>query len=177
MNLKNSKKIIVGKICSPYGILGWIKLFSFTEKIKKIFKYKPLLYFYKKKIKTLKIKLWKKYKNFFLVKIKNINTRTKAFLLKNKKIFIYSKQLKKKKNEYYWYEIIDLKVFNTEKIFLGKVIDIIRTPTNDILKINFISSKKEKKIEKLIPFVEKKIITKISLKKKNIIINTKGLIF
>ncbi|WP_343187646.1 ribosome maturation factor RimM [Buchnera aphidicola (Periphyllus koelreuteriae)] len=173
MSLKIFKKIIIGKIFFPYGILGWLKIFSFTETKENIFKYKPLLYYDKKKIKKLKIQSWKNYKNFFLIKIKNINTRNEAFFFKNKKIFIYSNQLKKKyKNEYYWHEILNSKVFDKNKKFIGIVKEIIRTPSNDILKIT-LKSFKQKNIEKLIPFIENKIIKKIKIKEKKIIINQK----
>ncbi|CAL4322423.1 Ribosome maturation factor RimM [Buchnera aphidicola (Periphyllus testudinaceus)] len=173
MNLKKNKIIIIGKIFNLYGILGWMKMFSFTEKKEKIFQYKPLLYKNKKKIKNLKIKYWKNYKNYFLIKIKNKNNRNDANILKNKEIFIYSKQLKKVKNEYYWHEIINSKVFNINKKFLGKVREIICTPSNDILKIS-LKNEKNKILETLIPFIEHKVIKKICLNKKKIIVNWKG---
>jgi 16S rRNA processing protein RimM len=126
------------------------------------------LYFLKNnKRHQIKIKKWKSKKNYFLIKIENISNRNKSDLLKNKEIFIYSKQLKKKKDEYFWYEIITCKVYNSEKKFLGKVKNIINTPSNDILMIN------NKKKEILVPFIEKKIIQKIQIKKKKIFINWK----
>ncbi|WP_367679757.1 hypothetical protein [Buchnera aphidicola] len=39
--------IIIGKIGSPYGIKGFIKIFSYTEKKENIFNYLP--WFIKKK--------------------------------------------------------------------------------------------------------------------------------
>lgn len=126
------------------------------------------MYFLKNnKRHQIKIKKWKSKKNYFLIKIENISNRNKSDLLKNKEIFIYSKQLKKKKDEYFWYEIITCKVYNSEKKFLGKVKNIINTPSNDILMIN------NKKKEILVPFIEKKIIQKIQIKKKKIFINWK----
>ncbi|CAL4322396.1 ribosome maturation factor RimM [Buchnera aphidicola] len=164
------KKIILGKICASHGILGWIKIFSFTKKKKDIFKYHPLYYYFNNKKNELKIQNWKYQKNFFLIKIKNIKNRNQADLLKNIEIFIYHKQLKKIENEYYWHEIIKCKVFNLQKKFLGKVKNIISTPANDILLIY--NKKKCNNNEILVPFIEKKIIKKI--KKNKIFINWKN---
>ncbi|CAL4322459.1 Ribosome maturation factor RimM [Buchnera aphidicola (Chaitophorus sp. 3695)] len=163
---KHLNQIIIGKICSPYGILGWNKMFSFTENKKSIFKYNPLFYCKKNIIYSLKIIQWKTIKNYFLIKIQNINNRNKASSFKNINIFIYSEQIKKKNNEYLWREILSCQVFNINKNFLGIVINIIRTHTNDILVI-----KKNDYKEILIPFVKKKIIKTINIKKKIILVN------
>ncbi|CAL4322484.1 ribosome maturation factor RimM [Buchnera aphidicola] len=162
-------KIILGKICSSHGILGWMKIFSYTEKKKKIFQYNPLYYEIGNKKNKLKIQDWKCQKNFFLIRVKNIINRSASDLLKNIKIFIYHTQLKHIKNVYYWYELINFEVFNTQKKFLGTVKNIIRTPSNDILIINKKKNYQNKEI--LIPFIEKKIIKKIKRKKKKILIN------
>ncbi|MCW5197566.1 ribosome maturation factor RimM [Buchnera aphidicola] len=163
---KHLNPIIIGKICSPYGILGWNKMFSFTENKKSIFKYSPLFYFKSNIINSLKIVQWKSIKNYFLIKIKNVNDRNTASLFTNKKIFIYSNQIQKKNNEYLWNEILLCKIFNINKNFLGIVVKILRTYTNDILIV-----KKNNCKEILIPFIKKKIIKRIHIKKKKIIVN------
>ncbi|NIH16559.1 MAG: ribosome maturation factor RimM [Buchnera aphidicola (Periphyllus lyropictus)] len=173
MDKKKEEKIILGKICFPHGILGWLKIFSFTEKKESIFKYKKLNINIKNSICILKIQKWKYQNKYFLIKIKNINNRNEALLLKNKKIFIYSKQLKKRKNEYFWHEILNCKIFDQNKNFLGIVKKILRTQSNDVLVINNNIKKIKKKREILIPFIQKKIIKEINLKKKIIFIKWK----
>lgn len=69
-----------------------------------------------------------------------------------------------KKNEYYWHDIINYKVFNTYKNYLGKVIDLIRTKNNDILIVKDTLEKSKKNI--FIPFIEQKIIQEINSKYK-----------
>ncbi|XZR53098.1 MAG: hypothetical protein ACM66E_00585 [Enterobacteriaceae bacterium] len=89
------KPIIVGKIGKTYGINGLVRLFSFTIYQKNIFNYKTLYI----KIKKWKIILLKYYiikKNFFIIKIKNINNKKQTNLLINKNIYIDFKNLKKK---------------------------------------------------------------------------------
>jgi 16S rRNA processing protein RimM len=67
-----------------------------------------------------------------------------------------------KKNEYYWYDLINYDVFNINCKYLGKVIDLIRTKNNDILIIKHESNKKNI----LIPFIDKTTIKKVDINKK-----------
>lgn len=166
MTNKNFNHIIVGKICTPYGILGWNKMISFTENKKSIFKYNPLFYKKKNIIHILKITQWKTIKNNFLIKIKNVDNRNIATLFKNIEIFVNITQIKKKKNEYLWHDILLCQVFDVKKKFLGIVTKIIRTYTNDVLLIK----KNNHNKEILIPFIKKKIIKKINIKKKIIFV-------
>ncbi|QCI27259.1 ribosome maturation factor RimM [Buchnera aphidicola] len=160
--------LIIGKIGAAYGILGWNKIFSYTEKKKNIFEYTPWLIHYNKKWKKFFIENKKINKKIIIVKFININNRNNAQLLTNHVIFIKKKQLPKlKKFEYYWYNLINCKVFNTKKQYLGKVNKIIRTKANDILVIKIQKTNKEY----LIPFIINIFINKVDLKMKFIYLN------
>ncbi|WP_343189634.1 ribosome maturation factor RimM [Buchnera aphidicola] len=156
----------MGKIKKPYGILGYLKLISYTEIKKNFLNYKPLFIKKKKKYFYIKIKKYKKKKNIFLIKINNIKNRTKSIKFKNKKISTNMYNLPKIKNNYYWKDIIKCHIFTKKNKYLGKINNIITNKKHDILII-----KKKKKI--LIPFIYKKIIKYIEIKKKIIFISEK----
>ncbi|CAL4324448.1 ribosome maturation factor RimM [Buchnera aphidicola] len=170
----NSKKpnnpIMIGKIGRAYGILGWIKVFSFTEKKEKIFFYFPWFILKKEKWETIQFDKWKKYKNNFIIHIKNISDRSIVSTFTNSEIFIEKKILPiLKKNEYYWDDIIGCDVFNIKKKYLGKVINLIRSQNSDILIIkNYLQKNISEKI--MIPFIHKKIVCNINIKDKIIVI-------
>ncbi|WP_343154652.1 ribosome maturation factor RimM [Buchnera aphidicola (Pseudoregma panicola)] len=162
--------LIAGKIIKSYGILGWLKIISFTEKKEKIFEYSPLYIYINKKYKVIEIEKWKKNKKKILIKILNISNRTESEKFVKKNIFIKNSSLPNLLNdEYYWKDIIKCKIFNKKNIYLGKVYKIIDTQTYDILVIKT-NKKKIKKKEILIPFILKKYIKNIDLYKKKIII-------
>jgi len=73
-----------------------------------------------------------------------------------------------KKNDYYWNDIIDYKVFNVDQFYLGQVINLIRTKNNDILVVKNKPEVFNKNI--LIPFIENKIIKSINTNNKSIIV-------
>ncbi|QJC34275.1 16S rRNA processing protein RimM [Enterobacteriaceae endosymbiont of Donacia cinerea] len=159
------EKITLGKFGKTYGIKGWIKLFSYTQNKKNIFLYKKL--FIQKNIKNIffiKFNQYIKKKKYFIVQINNFYKTEEIINFINHKIYIFKYQLVKYKDkqEYYWNDIIGCHILNINKVYLGKVINIIETKIYDIIIIKSNNLyKKNKKI--LIPFIEPNIIKNIDL--------------
>ncbi|WP_343128067.1 ribosome maturation factor RimM [Buchnera aphidicola (Takecallis taiwana)] len=162
--------LIVGKIGAVYGILGWNKIFSYTEKKSNILKYKPWFLYHNNQWIQFFLEYNKIYNKKIIVKFKNINNINQAKILTNNLIAIQKQTLPKlNKCEYYWYNIILCQVFDKNNIYIGTVRNIIRTKKNDILVIK---NTKYNKKEILIPFIQNIFIKKIYLKKKIIQLNT-----
>ncbi|QJC37495.1 16S rRNA processing protein RimM [Enterobacteriaceae endosymbiont of Donacia thalassina] len=171
MNILN-KKIILGKFGKLYGIKGWIRLFSYTQNKKSIFLYKNLFILDDiKNITFIKFNQYKNKKNFFIVQINNLNKNENTVKFINNKIYIFKDELikYKHKKEYYWNDIIGCYILNNNKIYLGKIINIMATKMYDILIIQPNDLKTKKKI--LIPFIEPNIIKNINLVKNIIKVN------
>ncbi|QCI20529.1 16S rRNA processing protein RimM [Buchnera aphidicola (Brachycaudus cardui)] len=133
--------------------------FFYRRKIKNIRLFTVV--FCKKKIIKIQLTDWKPYKNNFIVHIKDISNRSLARELTNSDIIISKYTLPTlKKNEYYWNDLINYKVFNTHKHYLGKVIDLMRAKNNDILVVKNTLKISKKNI--FIPFIEQKIIRQIN---------------
>ncbi|QJC35866.1 ribosome maturation factor RimM [Enterobacteriaceae endosymbiont of Donacia sparganii] len=158
------EKIILGKFGKIYGIKGWIRLFSYTQNKNNIFLYKKLFILNNiRNIVFIKFNQFKVKKNYFIVKINNLNKNEDTIKFINHQIYIFKYELIKYKNkkEYYWIDIIGCHILNKHKIYLGKVINIIETKIYDILIIKSNNLFKKKII--FIPFIEPNIIRKIDL--------------
>ncbi|AAO27077.1 16S rRNA processing protein rimM [Buchnera aphidicola str. Bp (Baizongia pistaciae)] len=163
--------LTIAKFGAAHGILGWIRVFSYTEKKENIFDYVP--WFIKKEQKIIKIlpKYWKILKKTFLVKINDVNNRSMAQKLTNYDILINQKTLPKlNNNEYYWKDIVDCTVFDTNFIKLGRVSELIRTPSNDILVVKASNIKNISQNDMLIPFLHPQIISEVNINNKKIVI-------
>lgn len=171
--MKLNNLIIIGKFSIPYGIKGWIKLISFSEKKENIFFYKPLYIKNNTIIKKISIKNWEKKCNIFIVKIKNFDSRNEVDILKKKEILIKNESLPKLKNEYYWNDIINCKVLNKKNKYLGVVKKILETGSNDVLIIqkNIYNKSNIQNQEKMIPFIYKKIIKNVDTVNKIIMVD------
>jgi len=168
------KNLTIAKFGAVHGILGWIRIFSYTEKKENIFNYSPWLIINNDIVIKLFPNNWKISDTKIFVKIKNYDNRSIATKLTNYNININVKSLPKlKKNEFYWKDIILCTVFTDDFKKLGIVINLISTPSNDILVIR--ESNKYYKFKKdiLIPFIYPEIIKNINIYTKRIIVNWK----
>ncbi len=89
--------------------------------------------------------------------LEGIENRSDAELLAGWDIFIGSEQLPKiEHGEYYWADLVGLKVTTTNGIDLGVVDYLIETGANDVLVV--VGDK-----ERLIPFLQQQTIIRIDL--------------
>ncbi|HEV2613723.1 MAG TPA: ribosome maturation factor RimM [Gammaproteobacteria bacterium] len=151
----NNTWILIGKIGRVHGIKGFVSIHSFTEPSANIINYHPWYDKNKKPLNIVECKLLgKKIIALFDEKQKPAT---------NEEIWIERTQLPAlKKDEYYWTDLIGLDVYNLEKKFLGKIVDIFNTGANDIVVVK----NQEHKKEILIPYIINRYIMEINLIKK-----------
>lgn len=168
---KPNDPFIIGKIGSAHGVLGMVKLFSFTENKNDIFKYYPWFTVKENQWIILHLEYKKNNKNFFLIKIKNIKNRNEAKQLTHCHIIIEKKTLPiLKKNEYYWNDLINFKIISDTGNYLGKIDNFLQTTSNDILVIKNYGGNMKKK-EMLIPFIENEVIKNVDIVNKTITVH------
>ena len=142
----------IGKVTGTFGIRGELKVFSESDFIEERFKKgnEIILKSNKSEIKV-RISSFKIHKNNVLITINdllNINDVEKYI-----NYDIYTEQeLILDEDDYYVDDLIDLEVYNENNIYIGKVIDVISIPSNEILEIE----NNGKKI--LVPFINDYII-------------------
>ncbi len=163
------KSVCIGVISKPIGIKGQVKVISYTESPDSIFKYNNLFLYGNTKISFNNIKLIKD--NTFIVSINGVKNRNTSEQYRLKKIYINSNDLPKlNNNEYYYSDLINSKVFNTNNNLLGNVKAVQNYGAGDFLEILLLNHK-----EATISF-NKDAILDINEEAQNIIINTKFLL-
>ena len=136
----NSSKIQIGVIVGASGIKGLLKVKIFLVDPKIIKKLGTIML--NSSIKKYKIDFIRKQKNLTIVKLDGIEDRNKVELLINKKIYIDIKQLPiLKKNEFYSYQLIGLRVERKNKKKLGIVKNINNFGSDDLIEIETINKK------------------------------------
>jgi len=156
--------VVMGKVLVPYGVNGWVKVYSFTEKIESFLTYKKL--FLSKdqttwlEIKPIEIKLHGK---TIIAKFSEIADRTQAENYKNYLIGVpkdYLPQLNE--NQYYWNDLIGFEVLNLQNFSFGLVDTYIETGANDVIVV-----KGDK--ERLIPYTSMTVLKIDTIKDKIIV--------
>lgn len=155
--------IIVGKLAGLFGVQGWFKVISHTRPKDSIKKYKAWqirpsgsaenMSWQNKQVVSLKPQ-----GKGLVAKLEGIADRTDAEKYVGWEIAIHEQQLANlQKNEYYWRDLIGLRVINHEQQDFGVVDHLIETGANDVLVV------KGQKEERLIPYVIDQYVKDIDL--------------
>lgn len=153
--IMNDKKIIIGRIASPHGLHGWIKINSYTTPKDSITQYQTIYIEHQKKWITYTDHDYKLIGKTPCLKLPSINTPETARHYTNNNIAIHQDQLPSLNNdEFYWNDLIDLTVKLTNGTTLGTITRIIETGSNDV----FVVKDKDNQ-QHLIPYISHVVIS------------------
>lgn len=151
-----SEKVILGRITGVYGVKGWIKVFSYTDPMEAIVDYSPWFIRAENRSRSpwrqVKPKAGKRHAKTVVAKLEHCNNRDEAMAYVGTEIAIEQQQLEqlKEENEFYWRDLIGLRVINQQEIELGVVKSLMETGANDVLVV--VSEVNGTVIERLIPW-------------------------
>jgi 16S rRNA processing protein RimM len=152
--------IPVGKISGAFGVKGWVKVFSFTEPRANILQYSPL--FLSRQGEWMEIKLSGGHVQGkgVVMGISNVTDRDQVQPLIGAELAIRKDQLEPAADdEFYWADLIGLKVENLEGDALGQVDHLLETGANDVLVVKADDQDKDR----LIPFVLDEVVKQVDL--------------
>lgn len=174
--------IVLGEITGHYGIKGWVKVKSYTRPCEQIFQY-PDWYLSADKtnrkrkgwasnsrLGPLNLKSGKKLGKNLVASLSGIDSRDAAESLIGKSIEIPEACLPALDNgEYYWSQLIGLKVVNTAGVDLGRVDHLVETGANDVLVVlDF--DQNDKNIERLLPWTEQ-VVLEVDFEQRTILVD------
>ena len=161
----NSNDFIkIGKITNNHGIRGYARFIYYGDL--KNFNYKEVFLEKEGKLLSYFIENFKYHKNYILLKLENIHSINDVNLhLKGRDVYIKKDQLPELDNdEYYWFQLIGIKVYNVNGEYLGEIDSIIETGSNDVFVV-----KNNKSKEKLIPYIDN-VVKLIDIENKKMIV-------
>ena len=146
--------IYIGKIVNTHGLKGEIKIISDFKYKLDVFKNNNVIYINNNKHT---IKSYRYHKIYDMITLENVESIEQAEEIKGLNIYINKSDYKF--NGYLNEELIGLDVYDKEK-YKGKVVDILKTPTNDLFVIDGVK-------KHMVPNIPK-FIKEIDLKNKKI---------
>ncbi|QEA32416.1 ribosome maturation factor RimM [Secundilactobacillus malefermentans] len=155
----------VGKIVNTHGIQGELKIVSATDFPDQRFKKGSSLHLFKDEkdespIKQLKIKAARQQKNFFLVKFEGFNNINEVEQYKGMTLKITDEDRDEEELEdgqYYYDDIIGLKVVDESNQLIGTISEILPLGPNDVWTV-----KREKQADLLLPVI-KQVVKNVDL--------------
>ncbi|MES2661853.1 MAG: ribosome maturation factor RimM [Pseudomonadota bacterium] len=135
--------VCIGQIGAPHGLRGELRFRSFTEQKEDVFQYQPWYLGKNSDFPTLKKSVTVEFHQGpkgWLIRIDGMQTRTEIENLARHYVFVPQSQLPVlEDDDYYWHELIGLKVFEISKIghplLLGAIQDMLETGSNDVIVI------------------------------------------
>lgn len=158
MSLSTQQYIVVGEVSGVFGIKGWIKVYSFTEPRENILTYSPWVLRKGNELKSVEVLDGNLQGKAVVACLSGVTDRDMAASLGGYEIVIEASLLPEpEEGEYYWRDLIGLKVKTEQGIALGVVDYLLETGANDVLVV------KDGDKERLIPFLQGQFVKIINL--------------
>lgn len=158
MTESRQEYIVVGRINGIFGVRGWVKIFSHTQPRENILGY--VTWYLKKQGEWVACELdtGRVHGKGVVAKLKGCDDRDAAAALMGNTIAIRREQLPQTgADEYYWSDLVGLKVITLEGVVLGVVDSLLETGANDVLVVM------QDGTERLIPFVQGQFVKNVDL--------------
>lgn len=137
----------MGRISAPFGVRGWVKIQPNTESPGNLLAYKSWWIGRDGDWREVAVAEGRVQNRTLAARLEGCTDRDAAAALRGQLVAVERAQLPKARSgEYYWADLLGLKVINTESQELGSVVDILRTGANDVLVV-------QGDRERLIPFI------------------------
>lgn len=154
----------VGHILGAQGINGWVRVFSNTSPRENIVKYSPWVIEQGENRITVEVEGRLQGKNV-IARLDGIEDRNQAEALTGCQILIDPALLPRLQvGEYYWSDLIGLKVESLQGDPLGVVASMLETGADDVMVVNGDR-------ERLIPFVIDDIVREINLDEQRMVVD------
>jgi len=141
--------VVIGRALKPFGVRGELKVLPYTES-SYAFERSSILIFDDVPYRVRNIR---SYKGTVVVSLEGVNSPEAAAKLRGKLVKTTEKNLPpKEEDEYYWFELIGMKVHTLDGLDLGAVTEIIATGANDVLCVQ------GPRGEVLLPMIDKVIV-------------------
>ncbi|GFO76968.1 16S rRNA processing protein RimM [Bathymodiolus platifrons methanotrophic gill symbiont] len=149
--------VSVGKVSGIFGVRGWIKVYSYTEIRENILTYSPWTLRKGKESKSVRVIDGRRHGKTVVACLEGLNERDEAAELNGWEILINADQLPKaRQGEYYWTDLVGLRVMAVDGIDFGTVEQMLETGANDVVVVSG-------ERERLIPFLQGQTIINIDL--------------
>lgn len=157
--------VVIGRFGRPHGIKGLVSVNSFTEPRDNILSYKDWHVFLNNTWQPVKLLSAQAHNKTIVAQVEGYPEREIVARLTNADIAVHKDQLAAlEPGEYYWHDLVGMKVINKDNQLFGTVTEVMPTGSNDVLVVQ--GEKRH-----LIPYLLGQFIIEINDKEKVITVD------
>jgi len=145
--------VVMGRIAGAFGIKGWVKVQTFTQSIDGLLAYPTWWLSEGSTWRENKVEEAAVHGRSVIAKLSGVDDRDAATQLTGTEVAVPRAALPTNEGrEYYWSDLIGLRVTNLQGVPLGQVTKLLETAAQQVLLI-------EGERERLIPFIESVVVS------------------
>lgn len=153
----------MGRVGAPYGIKGWFKLVSHTQPRENVLQYRHFTGRLNNVLRPLEMDEAKPHGKGLIAHIRGFDTPEDIRLLTGTELMVPLSELPDLEgDDYYWHQLIGLKVENRAGVLLGRVDSLLETGANDVLVVKPCEGSADRH-QRLIPWLPDQVILKVDL--------------
>lgn len=167
---EREERVFLGEVVAPFGIKGWVKIYSYTDPPEKILGYLPWILVHKEEERVVEPEAGKRHGRVVIAKLPGIDDRDQAEALRGAKIYVSRSAFpptREEAGEFYWHDLIGMEVLDRSGKRLGRVVKLLETGANDVLVVRDGS-------ELLIPWIWKEVILEVDKARRTIRVDWSG---
>lgn len=150
------RRVAVGRIAGVFGIKGWVRVFSYTDPPENILGYGPWLVGEREPV-AYRVVDGARHGRGIVAHLEGVNDRDVARALIGQGVWVPRDRFQvADPGQYYWSDLIGLRVVNGEGAELGHVQEILETGANDVLVVGG-------ERRRLLPFVTGTVVKSVDL--------------
>ena len=140
----------MGRVTAPFGVKGWVKIYALTAELGNLRDYPVWWLGHADDWREMRVAAAKIHGNALIAQLAGVADRESAVALKGLEVAVPRAQMPDAGDaEYYWADLIGLRVVNRDAHEFGRVVRVMQTGANDVLVV---ASGNRTEREMLIPF-------------------------
>ncbi|CAK0769694.1 Ribosome maturation factor RimM [Gammaproteobacteria bacterium] len=154
---KGEQYVTVGRITGVFGVRGWVKVQSYTSPRDNLLNYRPWLVAHLGGLHERVLLAGQSHRKGLVALLDGCTDPTTALPLVGCEVVVRREVLPPPEDgEYYWADLIGLRVFTLQGVDLGQVDSLIETGANDVLVVRG-------ERERLVPYLSGSVIREVDL--------------
>lgn len=159
----DDQHVVLGKLTSPYGVKGWLWVYSYTSPIDGILDYPEWVLRYAGRIETWQIRQGRRHGKGLVVSLDGVTSRDQAEKLAGAEVLLPKQALPElAPGDYYWHQLEGLQVVTVQGIVLGHVNYLFETGANDVMVVVADAESIDDR-ERLLPFLPDQVVRNVDL--------------
>lgn len=159
-NTPASDVVVMGHLMRPYGVKGWLWVYSHSNPMENILDYPEWVIAHGGKRRKVKVIHGRRQGKGVVVCLEGVASREMAESLANAQIMLPTSALPSlDQGDFYWYQLEGLNVITLEGVALGKIDHLFETGANDVIVVKGGADGRER----LLPYLPDDVVREIDL--------------